>query len=164
MSNMGLEKYLKSIGVNFVATKVGDRYIIEEMRKSDYIVGAEQSGHVIFLEHNTTGDGLATGINLLNIMEDTGKKLSTLNELMTSYPQVLENAKVPDEFKRKVLEVPEIKEKINKIEEKYKGNGRIVIRPSGTEPLVRVMIEGEDIVSIGKDAIELKNFIEEKLN
>ena len=97
-------------------------------------------------------------------MEDTGKKLSTLNELMTSYPQVLENAKVPDELKRKVLEVPEIKEKINKIEEKYKGNGRIVIRPSGTEPLVRVMIEGEDIVSIGKDAIELKNFIEEKLN
>ncbi|EFA90299.1 phosphoglucosamine mutase [Peptoniphilus lacrimalis DNF00528] len=164
MSNMGLEKYLKSIGVNFVATKVGDRYIIEEMRKSDYIVGAEQSGHVIFLEHNTTGDGLATGINLLNIMEDTGKKLSTLNELMTSYPQVLENAKVPDELKRKVLEVPEIKEKIDKIEEKYKGNGRIVIRPSGTEPLVRVMIEGEDIVSIGKDAIELKNFIEEKLN
>lgn len=164
MSNMGLWKYLKTIGVNFIATNVGDRYIIEEMVKNDYIIGAEQSGHVIFLDHNTTGDGLATGINLLNIMVEMGKNLSELNNLMISYPQVLENAEVPDELKKKILDFPEIKERIDEIEKKYEGNGRIIIRPSGTEPKVRVMIEGEDINSIKKDARDLKNYIEERFN
>lgn len=164
MSNMGLWKYLKTIGVNFIATNVGDRYIIEEMVKNDYIIGAEQSGHVIFLDHNTTGDGLATGINLLNIIVEMGKNLSELNNLMISYPQVLENAEVPDELKKKILDFPEIKERIDEIEKKYEGNGRIIIRPSGTEPKVRVMIEGEDINSIKKDARDLKNYIEERFN
>ncbi len=164
MSNMGLEKFLSSIDVSFKATKVGDRYIIEEMLKNDYIIGAEQSGHVIFLNHNTTGDGLATGINLLNIMKDEGKKLSDLNGLMISYPQVLQNAKVPEEIKRNIVDMPQIQEKIKKLDEKYSGRGRVIIRPSGTEPLVRVMIEGEDLNLIEEDAVNLKNYIEKEFN
>lgn len=164
MSNMGLKKYLESIGVDFIETKVGDRYILERMLKEDYIIGAEQSGHVIFLDYNTTGDGLATGIHLLEIMKKTGKKLSELNGLMKDYPQVLKNARVRDELKNKYEEFPDIIKAIKEVEEAYHGSGRVVIRPSGTEAIVRVMIEGEDTYKLSQDADKLVKIIEEKLN
>ena len=164
MSNMGLKKYLESIDVDFIETKVGDRYILERMLKEDYIIGAEQSGHVIFLDYNTTGDGLATGIHLLEIMKKTGKKLSELNGLMKDYPQVLKNARVRDDLKNKFQEFPDIIKAIKEVEEAYHGSGRVVIRPSGTEALVRVMIEGEDINKLSQDADKLVKIIEEKLN
>lgn len=164
MSNMGLKKYLEKIGVDFIETKVGDRYILEKMLKDNYVIGAEQSGHVIFLQYNTTGDGLATGIHLLEIMKKTGKKLSELNGLMRDYPQVLKNAKVRDELKNKFDEFPEIIKAIREVEETYHGSGRVVIRPSGTEALVRVMIEGEDKDKLSRDADKLVKIIEDKLN
>ena len=164
MSNMGLKKYLESIGVDFIETKVGDRYILERMLKDDYVIGAEQSGHVIFLDYNTTGDGLATGIHLLEIMKKTGKKLSKLNGLMKDYPQVLKNARVRDELKNRYEEFPDIIKAIKEVEEAYHGSGRVVIRPSGTEALVRVMIEGEDTYKLSQDADKLVKIIEEKLN
>lgn len=164
MSNMGLKKYLQSIGVDFIETKVGDRYILERMLKDDYVIGAEQSGHVIFLDYNTTGDGLATGIHLLEIMKKTGKKLSELNGLMKDYPQVLKNARVRDELKNRYEEFPDIIKAIKEVEEAYHGSGRVVIRPSGTEALVRVMIEGEDTYKLSQDADKLVKIIEEKLN
>lgn len=164
MSNIGLKRYLDKIDVNLVQTKVGDRYILEEMISKDYVIGAEQSGHVVFLEYNTTGDGLATGLHLLEVAKKTGKKLSELNNLMTSYPQVLVNAKVRNDLKNNYLSFPDVKSEIEKIEQDFHGNGRVVIRPSGTEPLIRVMIEGEDEKMLEEKANELAKFIELKLN
>lgn len=164
MSNMGLKKYLETIDVDFIETKVGDRYILEKMLKDDYVIGAEQSGHVIFLDYNTTGDGLATGIHLLEIMKKTGKKLSELNALMKDYPQVLKNARVRDDLKNRYDEFSDVIKAIKEVEEAYHGSGRVVIRPSGTEALVRVMIEGEDINKLSQDADKLVKIIEDKLN
>lgn len=164
MSNIGLTRYLKEIGVNLVHTKVGDRYVLEEMMNNGYVIGGEQSGHVIFLDYNTTGDGLATGLHILEVIDKTNKKASELNALMTSYPQVLVNAHVRSDLKNRYMEFDEIVERINAIEEKFNGSGRVVIRPSGTESLVRVMIEGEDTAVLEKYASELAKFIEETLN
>lgn len=164
MSNIGLKRYLEDIGVKLVYTQVGDRYVLEEMQKDNYVLGGEQSGHIIFLDYNTTGDGLATGIHLLEVMSKSNKKLSELNNLMKSYPQVLVNANVRSDLKNKYMEFEDIKNKIDSIEEKFKGNGRVVIRPSGTESLVRVMIEGEDEEVLQKEAEELAKLIEKKLN
>lgn len=164
MANIGLEKYLNSIDIDLAHTKVGDRYVLEEMRKKGYVLGGEQSGHVIFLDYNTTGDGLATGIHLLNVIKESGKTSSELNDLMISYPQVLVNARVRLDLKDRYMEFPEIVEKIEDMEEMFNGNGRIVIRPSGTESLVRVMIEGENKKILQKEAEKLAAFMEEKLN
>lgn len=164
MANIGLEKYLNSIGVNLVHTKVGDRYVLEEMKKNNYVIGGEQSGHIIFLDYNTTGDGLATGLHLLEVMKKSNKTMAELNDLMTSYPQVLINANVRNDLKDRYMEFPEIVEKIKEIEDKFNGSGRVVIRPSGTESLVRVMIEGEDEKVLEKEARNLADFIEKKLN
>ncbi len=163
MTNIGLDNYLKENKMNIVKTKVGDRYVIEEMYKNGYVLGGEQSGHIIFLEHNTTGDGLLTALQLTSIMKKTGKKMSELNSLMTSFPQVLKNAKVKEELKYEYLEDEVIKEEIEKLEKIFHGEGRVVIRPSGTEPLVRVMIEGKDIKQISDMAAELADLIEERL-
>lgn len=163
MTNIGLDIYLKSKGMEVVKTKVGDRYVIEEMMDNGYILGGEQSGHIIFLEHSTTGDGLLTALQLINVMKETGKKASELNSIMTSYPQVLENAKVRKELKNSYMENEEIKSEIERIESLFKGEGRVVIRPSGTEPLVRVMIEGKDKDRIETVAKDLARFIEERL-
>lgn len=163
MSNMGLDIYLKENGMNIVKTAVGDRYVLEEMLNSGYIIGGEQSGHIIFLEYNTTGDGLATGLHLLEVMQTRGKTLGELNSLMTDYPQVLINARVKNDMKYRYMENEEIRCEIEKIEEMFHNEGRVVIRPSGTEPLVRVMIEGknqEEITNIAKD---LAVFIEERI-
>lgn len=163
MTNIGLDLYLEEKGMNIVKTDVGDKYVLEEMLRSSYILGGEQSGHIIFLEHNTTGDGLATGLHILEVMKDTNKTLAELNSLMTSYPQVLVNAKVSNERKYGYLDNQEIKTEIKRIEKLFHGRGRLVIRPSGTEPLVRVMIEGKDKSEINQVARELAVFIEERL-
>ncbi|SHH96501.1 phosphoglucosamine mutase [Sporanaerobacter acetigenes] len=163
MTNMGLDVYLKENNMNVVKTKVGDRYVIEEMLKNGYVLGGEQSGHIIFLEHNTTGDGLLTALQLISVVKDTRKKLSQLSSMMTSFPQVLVNAKVKSELKYSYLEDETIKNEIEKIEERFHGEGRVVIRPSGTEPLVRVMIEAKDEKEILNVATDLANLIEERL-
>ena len=160
MTNMGLDIYLRENGMDIVKADVGDRYVLEEMLKSDYVIGGEQSGHIIFLDYNTTGDGLATGLHLLEVMKSTKKSMSELNNLMTNYPQILLNAKVDNNLKYKYLENDEISEEIKRIEELFHGEGRVVIRPSGTEPLVRVMIEGKVQEEIQRIAEELVQFIE----
>ena len=163
MTNIGLDLYLKDNGMNIVKTSVGDRYVIEEMLKHGYNLGGEQSGHIIFLDYNTTGDGLLTGLQLIQVMKKTEKKMSQLNNLMISFPQVLVNARVKKELKNSYIEDMEIKREIEKIEEMFHGEGRVVIRPSGTEPLIRVMIEGKNQKEIENAAKGLAKFIEEKL-
>lgn len=163
MTNIGLDVYLKNNGMKVVKTKVGDRYVLEEMMNNGYILGGEQSGHIIFLEHSTTGDGMLTALQLINVMKETGKKASELNSIMTSYPQVLENARVRKELKDSYMENEEIKSEIERIENMFKGEGRVIIRPSGTEPLIRVMIEGKDKEKIEAVARDLARFIEERL-
>ena len=163
MSNIGLKKYLDSIDVNFVAAKVGDRFVLEQMLEHDYILGAEQSGHMIFLNDSTTGDGTFTALKICELVASSINKLSYFNELMVSYPQVLVNAKVKLENRNAYAQDKEIVAEIKQIEEKFSGNGRVLIRPSGTEPLVRVMIEGENQEELEVEAKKLAKFIEERL-
>lgn len=163
MSNIGLEIAMKEYGCNVVKTKVGDRYVLEEMVKEDYSLGGEQSGHIIFLEHNTTGDGLLTGIQLIATMKEENKPLSELSKIMTSYPQVLVNAKVNNENKYNFEKDSEIIEEVKAVEKKLSGQGRVLIRPSGTEPLVRVMLEGKNQDKLNVLATNLAKLIEEKL-
>ncbi len=162
MTNIGLIKSLKKIGVDVIKTKVGDRYVLEEMRKNGYIIGGEQSGHIIFIEDNTTGDGILSAIKLAEIAVKSKQKLSEMNNLMTSFPQVLVNAKVNNEYKKVYKDDEVINKKISELENEFKDEGRVLIRPSGTEPLIRVMIEGENQEYLEKKAIELKNLIEER--
>ncbi|CAN7594695.1 phosphoglucosamine mutase [Rossellomorea sp. LjRoot5] len=139
MSNLGFHKGLEENGIQSIQTAVGDRYVVEEMKKNGYTLGGEQSGHIIFLDYNTTGDGLLTGIQLVNIMKVTGKSLSELAGEMQKFPQKLVNVRVTD--KHHVTDNETVKNVIQKVEEEMNGNGRILVRPSGTEPLVRVMAE-----------------------
>ncbi|HEN0604640.1 TPA: phosphoglucosamine mutase [Streptococcus agalactiae] len=141
MSNLGFHKALDREGIHKAITSVGDRYVVEEMRKSGYNLGGEQSGHVIIMDYNTTGDGQLTAIQLTKVMKETGKKLSELASEVTIYPQKLVNIRVENNMKDKAMEVPAIAEIIAKMEEEMDGNGRILVRPSGTEPLLRVMAE-----------------------
>lgn len=163
MSNIGLKKYLDSIDVKFEAASVGDRYVLEKMLKNNYILGAEQSGHMIFLDDSTTGDGTFTALKICELVANSINELSYFNELMISYPQILVNAKVKLENRNLYLQDEIIAKEIYRIEKKFDGNGRVLIRPSGTEPLVRVMIEGEDIDLLTKEAKELANLIEKRL-
>ncbi len=139
MSNLGFHKAVEEIGLKDVITQVGDRYVVEEMRKNDYNFGGEQSGHMVFLDFNTTGDGMLSGIQLLSIMKQTGKKLSELADEVTIYPQKLVNIRVSN--KNGAMDVPAIKAVIDEVEAEMNGEGRILVRPSGTEPLLRVMAE-----------------------
>lgn len=139
MSNLGMYKAMEANGMKNVQTKVGDRYVVEEMNKSGYNLGGEQSGHIVFLDFNTTGDGLLTSLQLLHVMKDTGKKLSELAGEIKKYPQKLINVKVSD--KQHALENSKVKEVISKVETEMNGDGRVLVRPSGTEPLLRVMTE-----------------------
>jgi len=141
MSNLGFHKALDREGINKVVTAVGDRYVVEEMRKSGYNLGGEQSGHVILMDYNTTGDGQLTAVQLTKVIRETGKTLSQLASEVTIYPQKLVNIRVENAMKEKAMEVPAIKTIIEKMEEEMAGNGRILVRPSGTEPLLRVMAE-----------------------
>jgi len=139
MSNLGFYKALESKGIKSIPTAVGDRYVVEEMKRNGYNLGGEQSGHIIFLDYNTTGDGLLTGLQLVNIMKLTEKRLSELAAEMKKFPQVLVNVRVVD--KHHVTDNEKVSEVIKQVEEEMNGNGRILVRPSGTEPLVRVMAE-----------------------
>lgn len=141
MSNLGFHKALDAKGIQKEITAVGDHYVVEEMRKSGYNLGGEQSGHVVIMDYNTTGDGQLTGVQLTKIMQETGKKLSELAAEVTIYPQKLVNIRVENSMKDKAMEVPAIREIIEKMEAEMAGNGRILVRPSGTEPLLRVMAE-----------------------
>jgi len=143
MSNMGFYKALESNGMQSVKTAVGDRYVVEEMKKNEYNLGGEQSGHIIFLDYNTTGDGLLSGLQLVNIMKITGKKLSELANEMTIFPQKLVNIRVTD--KHAVTDNAVVAAKIAEVEQEMNGNGRVLVRPSGTEPLVRVMVEAVSV-------------------
>ena len=160
MSNMGFFEFCKKNGIKSEITKVGDRYVLERMREIGASLGGEQSGHVIFRDENTTGDGLLSALHLLEVMVDTGKPLSELANIMTVLPQALVNAMVPNHKKDSYMEYPEIAEAIAKLEEKFAGEGRVLIRPSGTEPKVRVMIEGKNQDEINRDAKELAELIQ----
>ncbi len=161
MSNLGFFLMGREQGLTIEQTKVGDRYVLERMREIGASLGGEQSGHIIFLDENTTGDGLLSALHLLQVIVDTGKSLSELTQIMEVLPQALVNAKVANHKKEKYMEYPEIAEAIRKLEEKFAGEGRVLIRPSGTEPLVRVMIEGKDSTVIRQDAERLANLIQD---
>ena len=162
MSNLGLDIAAKKEGINVVKTSVGDRYVLEEMIKDNYVLGGEQSGHVIFLDYNTTGDGLITALQIASIVKRKEAKLSELCSVMKELPQVLANATIPNEKKNLYLTDKEIQEEIKKIEDALHGVGRVLIRPSGTEPLVRVMLEGENQEEIDRMAHGLADLIQRK--
>ena len=163
MSNLGLNKYARDNGLELLQTKVGDRYVLEEMLKNGFNLGGEQSGHVILLDYNPTGDGILTSLMLIKTILEENKKASELGNLVKKYPQILVNAKVNSEKKYDYEKDEEIKKAIDKLEKEFAGNGRVLIRPSGTEPLVRVMIEGENQDYISQKANEIAKLIEEKL-
>ena len=163
MTNLGLILAAKEKGINIVQTKVGDRYVLEEMLKSGYSLGGEQSGHIIFLDHNTTGDGLVSALQLLSIMKKTGKKLSELAEVFQTLPQTMVNARVNNSRKNDYLSDEVIVTEIKTLEAEFAENGRVLIRPSGTEPFVRVMIEGPDQAVIEQKANYLAKLIEARL-
>lgn len=163
MSNLGLHKYARDNGLELMQTKVGDRYVLEEMIKKGYNLGGEQSGHVILLDYNPTGDGILTSLMLIQAILEANKKASEMTEIIKIYPQVLINSKVNSDKKYDYEKDSDIKAAIEKLEKEFAGNGRVLIRPSGTEPLVRVMIEGEDQEYITKKAKEVAKLIEDKL-
>ncbi|HKI51149.1 MAG TPA: phosphoglucosamine mutase [Geothermobacteraceae bacterium] len=155
MSNMGLEVAMRKAGGQVVRTAVGDRYVVEEMRRHGYGVGGEQSGHMIFLEHNTTGDGMISALQVLAILQRSGKTLSELAQVMTALPQVLINVRIKK--RQDLADVPEVSRVIRGIEKMLGNDGRVLIRYSGTEPLLRVMLEGQDqfqIEALANDIVE----------
>lgn len=164
MSNIGLVIAAKENNINLATTAVGDRYVLEEMKNSGYNLGGEQSGHMIFLDYNTTGDGTLSSLVLAQIVKEECKTLSELAAVMNQYPQVLVNARIKNENKSRYMEIPEIKDEIERIEKLMDGCGRVLIRPSGTEPLVRVMLEGKDEGQLKELATNLANLIQEKLS
>lgn len=161
MSNLGFFLMGEKNGITIERTKVGDRYVLERMKEIGASLGGEQSGHIIFLDENTTGDGLLSALHLLQVMVETGKSLSELAGIMEVLPQALINAKVANHKKDKYLEYPEVAAAIKELEERFAGEGRVLIRPSGTEPLVRVMIEGKDQQVIRREAEKLANLIQD---
>lgn len=160
MSNLGMSKYCKDNGLHLEQTKVGDRYVLENMLQNGYNLGGEQSGHIIMLDFNPTGDGILTSLMLLKVILKEKKKVSELAKIIKIYPQILINAKVSSERKQNYDKDPKVQSKIQELEKEFAGNGRILVRPSGTEPLVRVMIEGENQEYITKKANELAKIIE----
>lgn len=163
MSNLGFTLMGEERGIHVEKTKVGDRYVLENMRENGYNLGGEQSGHIIFSDEGTTGDGLLSALHLLQVMVHTQKKLSELAGIMTVLPQALVNARVPNHKKENFMEYQEIADAIKRLEEKFNGEGRVLIRPSGTEPLVRVMIEGKDQKMITEEAEKLAELITETM-
>ena len=164
MSNIGFYKRAEELGIKVEVTAVGDRYVLENMKKTGCRIGGEQSGHMIFLDYSTTGDGMIAALQLLKAYKRYGKKLSELAEEMTVYPQVLINARVKNENKHNYMENADVKAAIEEVEKKMAGEGRVLIRPSGTEPLVRVMLEGSDTEKIRPLARDLADLIESKLS
>lgn len=163
MTNMGFNKYCDKAGINYVATKVGDRYVLENMLKNGYSIGGEQSGHVIFLDYATTGDGQLTALQVLRIMKKTGKKLSELASCMTVYPQTMINVRVSKMGKARFADDEEVANAIAQAEKQLGDTGRVLVRVSGTEPLVRVMLEGENKKQIETLAKEIAEVIKLRL-
>ncbi len=163
MTNMGFNKFCDENGMHFVSTKVGDRYVLEEMLREGYNIGGEQSGHIIFLDYATTGDGELSGAMVLSIMKRTGKKLSELAKVMQRLPQVLVNVKVSAQGKLSFYTDKEVKAEIKRVSDILGDKGRILVRVSGTEPLVRVMLEGEDLEEIQSLAQETAQVVRERL-
>ena len=164
MSNLGLKKFATNNNMNFAETKVGDRYVLDTMLKEGYNLGGEQSGHVILLDYNPTGDGILTSLMLILIMLEKQKPLSELCKVIKKYPQVLLNVKVNSNKKQNYSTDEEIQKEIRKLQEEFKDNGRVLVRASGTEPIIRVMIEGEDQKDIEQKAQKLADLIKIKLN
>ncbi len=165
MSNIGFHKYMKDVlGAEVEVTGVGDRYVLESMLETGCILGGEQSGHIIFLNHTTTGDGTLSSLQFMKAVVSSGKKPSELSAEIEIFPQVLENASVKNENKKAYLQDEEVQAAIAAIEAEMEGSGRVLIRPSGTEPLVRVMIEGSDIERIHQLAVELADLITRKFS
>lgn len=162
MSNIGFHKYIESMGCTVDVTAVGDRYVLESMVQTGCVIGGEQSGHIIFLDHSTTGDGILSSLQLVKAILESGKKPSELSDEIEIYPQVLKNAKVKNENKSKYASDPEVQTAIRKVEAEMEGSGRVLIRPSGTEPLVRVMLEGQDVEHITDLAQELAKLLTRK--
>ena len=163
LSNLGLIKFCNENDINFSATKVGDRYVLEEMILKDYVIGGEQSGHIIFKELATTGDGELTALQILSIISEENKSLKECSKIMKKYPQVSRNIKVKNEDKKEVFTNDEINNVINKSKDILKDTGRIIVRPSGTEPLIRVMIEGNDLDLINQLLNDIAHVIENKI-
>jgi phosphoglucosamine mutase len=161
MSNLGLEKALEAMGVGLLRTQVGDRYVVETMLDGGYNLGGEQSGHIVFLDHNTTGDGLITALQALAIMRRKGKRLSELNEGFVRFPQVLVNLEVAE--KRPIEELPSVMEAVGRVEEAFGGRGRVLIRYSGTEPKARIMVEGDDERRVAHFADEIAGELRREL-
>ncbi len=161
MSNLGLKKAFENAGIHVYETKVGDRYVLEKMLETGTVLGGEQSGHIIFSRHNSTGDGILTALNLLSVCVESGKKLSELASQMETYPQVLINVGVKEKEWEKCKV---IRRKIAEAEENLGGDGRILVRPSGTEPLIRVMAEGKDKSQLEKITGEIGKIIEQELS
>lgn len=164
MTNMGFNKFCDANGMTFVSTKVGDRYVLEAMLREGYNIGGEQSGHIIFLDYATTGDGELSGAMILSIMKRTGEKLSALAKVMERMPQVLINVKVSAEGKLAFYTDKEVKAEIKRVTEILGDRGRILVRVSGTEPLVRVMLEGENLEEIQSLAEESAQVVRERLS
>ncbi|MBQ3031824.1 MAG: phosphoglucosamine mutase [Anaerotignum sp.] len=163
MSNLGLIMMGRENGIDILQTAVGDRYVLERMLADDYNIGGEQSGHVIFLDYNSTGDGVLTAIQLLSVLKRSGKKASELANIMQVMPQVLVNARVNNAKKNSYMDDEVVRKGIEELEKEFSQDGRVLIRTSGTEPLVRVMIEGKDIEKMDKAARKLASLIEERL-
>ncbi len=162
MSNFGLDKLMTEHGINVIRTDVGDKYVVEEMRRNGFCLGGEQSGHIIFLDHSTTGDGCIAALNVLAVMKRTGLSLSQLNEKMADMPQVLINTRV--RRREEVSKIPGYLQLVKEIEGKLKGQGRLFVRFSGTEPVIRVLVEGPDRAAISKYAEEIANLLERELS
>lgn len=162
MSNFGLEKKMIENGVKVIKTNVGDKYVVDEMRKNGYNLGGEQSGHIIFLDHTTTGDGCIAALNVLAVMKETGKTMSELNRLIEDVPQVLINCRV--RHRKELKEIDGYQSLISSIEKKLKDRGRVFVRFSGTEPVIRVLVEGPDKLEISAFAEEIAHFLEKELN
>ena len=164
MSNVGFHRFMKEEGFQLEITEVGDRYVLDKMLEEGAVFGGEQSGHIIFLNHATTGDGILSSLQLLQAIIHTGKTASEVSEEITVYPQVLKNARVKIENKFKYSRDEEIKKAVNEICEELGEDGRVLIRPSSTEPLVRVMIEGQDIEDITAKAQKLARLITKRFS
>lgn len=164
MSNLGFFHFADREGIKTVATKVGDRYVLDEMRRGGFVIGGEQSGHIINGDCATTGDGQLTAIRLMSIMKQQGKKLSVIGSVMERYPQVMINIKASDLEKAKYEVDEEIKKAIEEVSQRLGTEGRILVRASGTEPLIRVMVEGKDFDIINEYAVEVGNVIKERIS
>ncbi len=163
MSNLGFKIFARQNGINVIETKVGDRYVLEEMLRKNYMIGGEQSGHIIFKNFATTGDGQLSGAVFASLLAKSGKSASHVASVMTVLPQTLVNIKATHELKAKLSKDEDIKKAIDAVADELGERGRILVRPSGTEPLIRVMIEGEDIAQIKKLANQVARLIEEKV-